>query len=87
MPNRGDHTNYHGICQIEAKRYVSLKNNTCIKCFFKEERGMRVNLLESIQIIAHESQGTIHCSKIQTSKWQKLAKCVVIQVKVSIKIK
>ena len=66
---------------------MSLKNNTCIKCVFKEERGMRVNLLESIKIIAHESQGTIHCSKIQTNKWEKLEKCVVIQVKVSIKQK
>ena len=79
MPNRGDHANYHGIGQTEEKRYkCHWKNNTCIKCVFKEERGMRVNLLESIQIIAHESQGTIDCSKIQTSKWEKLAKCVVI---------
>ena len=66
---------------------MSLKNNTCIKCVFKEERGMMVNLLESIKIMVLESEGTIHCSKIQTSKWEKLAKCVVIQVKVSIKIK
>ena len=56
MPNIGDHTNYHGICQIEAKRYncpwkIILVSNVSLN----KKRGTRVNLLKSIQIIAHES--------------------------------
>ena len=50
MPNRGDHTNYHGICQTEEKRY---------KCRWK------IILLSNVSLKKKEVWGSIYWTQFK----------------------